>query len=217
MKNSSEIQEFVVESDTEKIQRENDIKYLEKSSQALEKKRKDISLLKKWSNVLISVMEIPSILLKLSEGHSVIITQNGHLFSGKINTEKLHDLGACIAGKNDGGFDINADVDSDISMLENQELKVGKQYVNVKKVLNNATRLFQNKGNAFAELFMDAWKFQAEKHPENVQIDHEISTMGHKYLLVKIKGLNYYGKVSEKSGALMYIVYYSDLKKEIPV
>lgn len=196
---------------------ESDADKLEQLLQIQERKHKDLSLLKRWSNILVSAMEIPTILVKLSQGHSIVITKDGHLFSGRIGTEKLNDLGMRIAGKNDGNFDINAEVDSDISMLENQELKVGKQYVNAKKVLQNATRLFKNKDNVLSELFMGAWKFQAEKHAENVKIDHEISPMGHKYLLIKIKGMPYYGKISEKTGALMYIVYYNDLKKEIPV
>lgn len=221
MQNTQNFTPKASESVSEKTEYDVDTKVLEKYAAETERKRKDISLLKRVSNILISAMEIPSILLKISQGHSIVINGNGEIFTGRVNTDKLKNLGVRIAGKTDGSFDINAEVSHDITMLENQELKVGKQYVNAKKVLETSTRLFKNKGNVFAELFMDAWKYQAEKHADNVQIDAEVSPMGHHYLLVKIKGMPYYGKIAEKTGNLMYIVYYDETlpidKREIPV
>jgi len=179
-----------------------------------ERKSRDLSLLKRASNILVSVMQIPSIILALKNGHSLVINSDGHLFTGKVNTEKLHDLGQRVAGKNEGQFDVNAHVDSDISMLDNQEIH-SKQFSNIRrKALQDTVRLFKEGSSITSEIFMMAWEYQEENFPENVTINRETSPMGHKYLLVKIAGMGFYGKIAEKTGTLMYIV--SD-GKEIPV
>lgn len=189
MKNSPKNPEIAVESATEISQI----------------KRADILKLKKWSSILISCFEIPTIISKLIQGHSVVITEKGQIFTGRVNTDKLRDLGLRVPGKKEGSFDINAHVDSDISMLENQDIHT-KQYVNSAAVLRQNTHVYSEKFDSIVDMFFDAWKYQEENHPENIQINFEKSPMGHDYMLVKIKGISSTAKISVKTGKLMYMI-----------
>ena len=203
MKNSQKNTEIELESATEKLY--GFPRFVAEELEREAKKKRDISLLKRASNILISVMEIPKILLSLSEGHSVIIDSSVHLFTGKVNTGKFRDLGLRVAGKKDQEFDINADVNSDISMLENQEI-LSKQYQNAAKAWKSSTHLFSEKSDSLADIFMMAWEFQEKNHPENVKISWEKSPMRHDYMLVKIAGLSFSAKFSVKTGKMLYII-----------
>lgn len=189
------------------------------------RKSRDLESLKRVGNFLVSLWEIPSILAGLSDGQSLIISKDGRLSKGKVDHKKLTELGSRLVGKSDGHFDIGNYFSGDFSMLENQELilkhsihhtssfETGKLPSSKAReislpILGKVTEItLKNKVNPLVEVFLSAWKFQENNHPENVEISREISPKGHRYLIVKIKQLNFRVKVAELTGKAMYIVY----------
>lgn len=190
------------------------MKNLQELSEIQARKEQDISLLKRVGSILVNVRDITEILLGLSENQSLVITKNGEIFRGRVSTDKLTPLARKIPGKNEGSFDINAHVSFDDSMLENQNVST-KKPIHTIKGWNFVTKLYKYDENITADIFMRAWEFQAELSPKNIKITRVVSPMKHHYMDVKIKGLGFYGRISEKTGKLLYLVFPDG--KEIPV
>lgn len=169
----------------------------------------DIKQLKRASRILVSLWEVGKILLQLNDGQSLIIdSESGEIFKGKVRKDKLTSLGVRIPGKLDQGFDLNFNVPSGEFLVENSSKINRKKHIrSVKKSSwEDSSRLFNDDESNIAYFFIETWKRYEKEFPEKIILNRTRSPMGHNYLEIHFKDLNFYGKLSEKTMKLMYIV-----------
>lgn len=144
----------------EKIEREKlDQQYKEN------KIKEDSKKLAKMSKILISLRELYKLLRELKAGHSVVINEHGEIFTGKVNTEKLHAIQVKIPGKTPAEFDGNGFEEFyPTSSSVNAPDAVWKNWWDTLKV-----KLYKgDSGNITVDMFKDAMDYFLSQNEDNI-------------------------------------------------
>jgi hypothetical protein len=170
-----------------------------------QKARQESRFLSKISSILISVWDFTQLISRLQPGETLTVNSNGEIFSGKVDTEKLHKLPQIAPGKNPGDFDTGAEF-----------YLATKSWVNAPEppLKNSWDGISIKLAPRFAEhplttVFMEKLEEVAKRKATEKEVTefHTVDSLGFSFTEISIKGFPIKLGVSKSTGKARYVIY----------